>query len=427
MQETDELEPQQYQRLYWEADVPVRDLRVRLMRRLLYAAIVLFLVICAVAAVVRFPDQIELPFVLKNELREEVYIFPYTVYLLEAYVETGDEVNPGNPLLRITSPEIAGLINSYREVSARVENLNNTRRVAEMRQQDMVRANIRQSLQAVEEQQRLMVLAYSTRLASENEMAVELKEAEEKLLAYQNLRAENIGARFDLVAQETRLAQLQSSLSQVRLRFEKDSVGIQHNIAQRLLDKELAENQLAKLIATFRADSTEAAVDLDLANRRIADAFGAFEIADGAVIVKSALQGRVSFLFDGEKEIRGGTTAIKISNDHQPDYAFVKCPPATVGKLKVNQVCHLKVSSFPFYEFGTVTGHVRHVSLSPDENGEYNLHLTVVNPGRLQGLLQPGLTGTAVVIIEEKTLLQYFFRGLNKRYHRLMDGDMLGK
>ncbi len=427
MQETDELEPQQYQRLYWEADVPVRDLRVRLMRRLLYAAIVLFLVICAVAAVVRFPDQIELPFVLKNELREEVYKFPYTVYLLEAYVETGDEINPGTPLLRITSPEIAALINRYREVSARVDNLNNTRRVAEMRQQDMVRANIRQYLQAVEEQQRLMVLAYSTRLAGENEMAVELKEAEEKLLAYQNLRAENIGARFDLVAQETRLAQLQSSLSQVRLRFEKDSVGIQHSIAQRLLDKELAENQLAKLIATFRADSTEAAVDLDLANRRIADAFGAFEIADGAVIVKSALQGRVSFLFDGEKEIRGGATAIKISNDHQPDYAFVKCPPATVGKLKVNQLCHLKVSSFPFYEFGTVTGHVRHISLSPDENGEYNLHLTVVNPGRLQGLLQPGLTGTAVVIIEEKTLLQYFFRGLNKRYRRLMDGDMLGK
>lgn len=421
MSETDQLEPQQYQRLYWEADVPVRDLRVRLMRRLLYAALVLFAGIIATAAVVRFPDQIELPFVLKSEVREEVHKFPYPVYLLEQYVQTGDSVRPGDPLLRITAPEITALISRYREAAAAADNLNTARRTAELRQQDVLRAAVRQNLLAADEQRRQLDLARQTWAAHERERLAELREAEDKLAAYQKLRAEAIGARLDLVAQETRVAQAQNALRQEKLRFEKDSARLQNTVAQLLLDNEVAESRLAKSAADFRADSLAAASSLDLARRRLTDAFGVCDIADGAVVLKSALHGRVSFLFEGEKEIREGATVVKVSNSHQPAFAFGKCPPAVVGKLRTGQACHLKVFSFPFYEYGTVRGHVRQISLTPDENGDYNLHLALDDPGRLHGLLQPGLTGTAVVVIEEKTLLQYFFRGLRREYARLTE------
>ena len=58
--------------------------------------------------------------------------------------------------------------------------------------------------------------------------------------------------------------------------------------------------------------------------------------------------------------------------------------------------------------------HIRQISLTPDEKGDYNLDIA---------LDDPGLTGTAVVVIEEKTLFQYFFRNLKKQYRRFMEGD----
>jgi len=55
-----------------------------------------------------------------------------------------------------------------------------------------------------------------------------------------------------------------------------------------------------------------------------------------------------------------------------------------------------------------------------------DLHIALDDPGRLGGVLQPGLTGTAVVVIEEKTLLQYFFRNLKRQYWRLLEGEERG-
>ncbi|MBK6994159.1 MAG: HlyD family efflux transporter periplasmic adaptor subunit [Lewinellaceae bacterium] len=149
------------------------------------------------------------------------------------------------------------------------------------------------------------------------------------------------------------------------------------------------------------------------------------DITEGAIVVKSPIEGKVSFLFEGEKEINSGATVLKINSANEATYAFLKCPPAIVGKLQAQQVCHLKVLSFPFYEYGSVPGHIRQISLTPDENGQYNVYVALGDPGRLKGLLQPGMDGTAVVIIEEKTLLQYFFRNLKKGYHRVAGGDIL--
>jgi hypothetical protein len=78
---------------------------------------------------------------------------------------------------------------------------------------------------------------------------------------------------------------------------------------------------------------------------------------------------------------------------------------------------HLKVSSFPYYEWGVAEGRVNSKSLSPDEKGEYNIQVTLEDQNRLEGQLFPGLDGSAVIVLEEKTLFQYFFRRLSRGYH----------
>lgn len=425
MKETDQLEPQQYRRLYWESDVPVRDLRVRLMRKLLYAAIALFLILCATAYYVKFPDQIELPFVLKNDVREEVYKFPFPVYLLEQYVQTGKQVQAGERLLRLSAPEIVALLNDYQQALQDSANLSGARHTSTLRQIDIVRANLRQNQANIAENQRQLELNRQTWAAHEQELRFKLQDATDKSSVYQSLYQDKIVARFDLTDKETRQKQAENALQQENLRFDKENVRLQSAIQQWGIDNQIAENQLAKLGADFQADAVEALGKLELARRRIANTFGPCDIAEGAIVVKSALAGRVSFLFEGEKEINSGATVLKISSANEATYAFLKCPPAVVGKLQAQQTCHLKVSSFPFYEYGSVPGQIRQVSLTPDEGGQYNLYVALGDSGRLKGLLQPGMNGTAVVILEEKTLLQYFFRNLKKGYHRVVGGDIL--
>ncbi|MBK9629670.1 MAG: hypothetical protein IPO62_01150 [Saprospiraceae bacterium] len=425
MKETDQLESQQFQRMYWESDVPVRDLRARLMKRLIYAAGLLFILIFSISAVVKFPDQIELPFTLKNDQQEEVYKFPHSVYLLEKYVNTSDTVSSGSSLIRISSPEIVEMINRYNESKAAMDILTDAKLQAEWSHRDMILASIRQNMVSIEDYQRQIRLDQSSWQEQKLKLRAELKEVEDKLAAYESLRAQSIGARFDLVEQETKRTQVKSTLQQEDLRFEKENNRIKNAISRLLIENDLAKSRLSKSSADFRADSMESLSILNLSKQRILDAFGPCEIEDGSIVLKSPLSGRISFLFEGEKEIPEGTTALKISNQQQPTYGFIKCPPGVAGKLKLGQISHLKVLSFPFYEYGTILGHLRDISFSPDEKGEYNIQLGIDQAGRLEGLLQPGLTGTAVIIIEEKTLLQYFFYKVKKHYRQIKDGDLL--
>lgn len=425
MKETDQLESQQFQRMYWESDVPVRDLRARLMKRLIYAAGLLFILIFSISAVVKFPDQIELPFTLKNDQQEEVYKFPHSVYLLEKYVNTSDTVSSGSSLIRISSPEIVEMINRYNESKAAMDILTDAKLQAEWSHRDMILASIRQNMVSIEDYQRQIRLDQSSWQEQKLKLRAELKEVEDKLAAYESLRSQSIGARFDLVEQETKRTQVKSTLQQEDLRFEKENNRIKNAISRLLIENDLATSRLSKSSADFRADSMESLSILNLSKQRILDAFGPCEIEDGSIVLKSPLSGKISFLFEGEKEIPEGTTALKISNQQQPTYGFIKCPPGVAGKLKLGQISHLKVLSFPFYEYGTILGHLRDISFSPDEKGEYNIQLGIDQAGRLEGLLQPGLTGTAVIIIEEKTLLQYFFYKVKKHYRQIKDGDLL--
>ncbi|MBK8449042.1 MAG: hypothetical protein IPL42_03035 [Saprospiraceae bacterium] len=57
MKESHDLEPQQYQRMYWEEDVPLQDLRKKLLRYSWWLGLILFAVFIALSFLLKFPDQ----------------------------------------------------------------------------------------------------------------------------------------------------------------------------------------------------------------------------------------------------------------------------------------------------------------------------------------------------------------------------------
>lgn len=99
-------------------------------------------------------------------------------------------------------------------------------------------------------------------------------------------------------------------------------------------------------------------------------------------------------------------------------YAAISCPPSMIGKIAKNQQTALKIASFPFYEWGTVKGHVDNLSLTPDEKGFFSIKISIDNFGKLNHLTQVGMDGNASILLEEKTFYDYFFRRIKRIYYK---------
>lgn len=419
----EELEPQQYQRLYYEEDVPVKDHRSGLLRGMFYAAMGLFVLMITIAALVRFPDQIELPFVLKGENQEAVYKFPFPVYVTETYVQAGDSVAAKSSIAKITAPELVQMIQSLNDNQAREDRFSTFGKLSAQQRQEMLQASINKNLLRLQEQQNALQFLRKNWKGQEPKLELEWKIARDQLETFKKLWENGLASRLDFQERENLASRAQEALGTARNGFRLDSMQLISGI-----DKIRLENTgLAQEMSLIRTNTDQEASgyrsDRDLSQQQLLHTFGDFEIVDGAIILLAPFSGRITYLFEGEKEIKSGSTLFKIAAGNEATYAFVKCPPGMAGKLKAAQDCQLKIASFPFYEWGAAVGTVSELSLAPDESGQYNLRIQLSDPGRLRGRLFPGLTGSAVVILEEKTLLEYFFHKAGKHYHQFMEGD----
>jgi HlyD family secretion protein/adhesin transport system membrane fusion protein len=102
----------------------------------------------------------------------------------------------------------------------------------------------------------------------------------------------------------------------------------------------------------------------------------------------------------------------------------VRIPPRYIGPLKIGQPVQIKVSSYDFSRYGSVTGTLDFISATTftGENGErfYRgrilLDKNYVGNERQKNMIMPGMTVMADIITGDKTILEY----LIKPVHRAM-------
>lgn len=224
---------------------------------------------------------------------------------------------------------------------------------------------------------------------------------------------------------EINLLKAQTALANAQIAYTNKQAALKSEIAELQLAKTSSHSNTDKIRADERSTEFQLKSASDNTRQMVENLFGNYEIDKGSLIIKSKMNGRVAYLSDGELEVKASVTLLKISTQDSPTYGFIKCPPSVVGKIHRQQDCYLKVASFPFYEWGTLKGKTTEISAAPDENGEFNIKVDFATNTQLQPLLQTGLTGQAVIIIDNKTLLNYFFRGAAKNYHQFIKGDFI--
>ena len=421
------LEPQQYERLYWEEDIPVKNITRGVGRWLLLVCLVLFVGIMITAAVVKYPDQIELPFVLRSDDKGDTYSFPFAVYVREVFVQPGQTVEAGQPLIRITSPEIAAMLADLSSQSSKTDAFESFTESAYSRQKDILNKQIAQLRTRHEQLKDDLDLVEQRWAVNASTLRFNENDANERYEASKQLYADGIVSRLEMQEKEKALEIARDALDAGKTEYERSKLALDASIRDTEQAIQSTELEISRLAFEKGARSEELKGDLGAAEGQLESIFGQHRVENGSVILLSPSSAIVSFVYDGESAVAPSVTALKLSTSRQADYAFVKCPPSFMGKVDVGMKANLKVASFPYYEWGTVKGHVDHASLAPDENGEYNLHLGLDELNKLDGMLFAGLDGFAVIVLEEKTILQYFFRRLSKAYYSTRDGAFVAE
>ena len=412
--ETDDLQLQQYQRQYWEEDVPVADVRKSTLRKFVYLGSGLFVLLMIAGAVIKFPDEVSLPFVLKSDVPEDIYRFPYPVYLLEKYAPSGSKVAPGAALVKITSPEIVTMINSYREAEQQLANYNKRNPRYLGNQQEMLRIRMTQNSRRNTEATRQLALLNTTWKSNEARLKFELDDATKKLEQNEKLYKAKYISGLELKEYESRQVKAADALLSAEQSYDRERSAILASTNQNELENASIVRESAQASIGSASDSITLANKLVLAQEKISNTFGAYEMDGGNLILKAAKNGTVSFLFEGDKEVPGSAILLKVMHESTALYAAAVSPPTLIGKLDKSQVTYLKVATFPAYEWGAAKGHIASVSLTPDEKGNFNVKIALDDLRKLNGRLQPGMNGTLAVQLGERTFFQYFFRNLKK-------------
>jgi hypothetical protein len=412
--ETDELEPQQYQRHYWEDDVPLADVRKSALRKAVYIGAGLFVLIILAGALVKFPDEVSLPFVLRGETPERIYRFPYPVYLEEAYGAPGMKVKGGTPLARITAPQIVTLITNYRQASDALANyrLHKPRSLADTR--DIVRLQAAQNMHRLREINDRRAALESTWKSNAERLRFELEDASKRLAQHQALyRSRDISA-MELKEHETARMRAADALNTATEAYQRDAAALREEAARYSLQNTSLNREEDRVTTDARTDSATLINQLALAADAIRHTFGDFEISGGSLILKAPADGVLSFLFEGDREVPASAILLKVTHQSGGLYAAAISPPSLIGKLKKGQTAYLKVATFPAYEWGAAKGHIDYLSLAPDEKGLFNIRISLDEQRRLANRLQPGMDGILAVQLDERSFFQYFFRNMQK-------------
>ncbi len=417
MKETDGLEPQQYQKHYWEDDTPLADVRKNAWRKFIYIGFAIFCLLCLMGALLKFPDQVELPFILKTEKPEETYRFPFAVYVKEKYITPGARVVKGQPIVKITAPEIVVLINDYVAAQQNMSNFGGQKNLSIAQQSEILKTKIRQNTIKIAELKNALAIQDNTWASNRERLQFEASTSEKNLEDNKNLYASRYISKVELKEHEEKKIRSMDNFTTAHLHYEKERADLNSLISQYNLEILTLRQELEKLSYDTRYDSLGYESRLKLAEHKIRDIFGDFELSDGALVLKASGNGIVSYLFDGDKEVMESAILMRINYGKNQLYSSIICPPTLIGKINKDNTVFHKVSTFPSYEWGTVKGHVENLSLTYDENGNYNIKILLDDQGALANRLQAGMNGSATIVLEKKTFFQYFFRKVRKAYH----------
>ncbi len=419
---TDGLERLQYADIYYEDDVPLSDVRENALRAVVYVSGVALVMIVILGAVVDVPREVSLPFVLKGSEPEYVYRFFDPLYVEERYVEVGDTVAAGTPLLRISSPKIVELIAAYESAAERKRIFDEAERAvyeSQVEALSLQEDKLERHIGDLSERMRYSENIYEQQRRQRQAVVDQARSDHERRRA---LHEKMLLSASQLEISQRALVEAESELEGLIQLHRSEAAAIENERTAAEIEKSiLSKNREEKARQAANRDATLSS-ELVTTREALFRNYGDFTAERGSLLLRAPDAGRVSYLTFHERQVEPGSILVKILRDSSTIRAESLVPPRSIGLVNKGAPVSLKVDTYPHYEWGVLYGHISSLSLTPDENGRYPIEIAFDSSGRLASMLSIGMTGELSVLVEEKSVLSYLVHGLKKGYHDIVEG-----
>ena len=411
---TEELDPRQYEDIYHEYDEPFSSGEGSIMRRLLYFGITLLLIILLLSIVIKIPREINVEFELRGGSKEIVAQFPDEIYVKDQLVRTDQYVAAGDLIMTIYSERIVRFIEEITVLESDIAFHEEALKQGFNAEQTLLleqKKHAQRSIHLLSQKVRTYSRQYdSLSLNMKEQAGLQKKDFERNRSLY---RTGAISDR-DLEQSEQELKALEQQLS-----------GSLDILEARITNFQRARNEEIRTIARIdrqldadRINQENELLDLkrrlELVYEKLALNYGKCEVNDRYLNLLSPEAGTITLASTNELAVPPNRILWRLQTEKEPFNAYAEGNSSQIGSLALRQPVVLKVESFPHYYYGTLKGQITQLSRSPNIDGSYPLSIQLGEYGKLAGKLTKGMQGTATVIVEEKTMLEYLLMSLLK-------------
>lgn len=133
-------------------------------------------------------------------------------------------------------------------------------------------------------------------------------------------------------------------------------------------------------------------------------------------VLSSNINGEVSFLeyWNENQQVSSGDLVFTIIPSQNSSFiAKITAPVQNSGKIKNGQKVNFKLENYPDNEFGMLTGHIKSISVIPNEEGQYLINVSLpeklVTTYNKEILFKQEMRANAEIITEDLRLIERFF------------------
>ncbi len=410
MKHTEDLKPQQYEDTYNYDDSPIiKDVRQSILRKFTYIGLGIFAMLMVMAGTLKIPTEEQLDFVIKADEKEQIYKFSDVVFVNAIYVKAGQKVHIDQSLATISSPQIVRLITEYNDAKRILQTYeDHDTHLYESSRKELSLKKEEHSVtitQLIDQKNRL------ERIREEEieRLKIHLQDAEYQLNINKKLYQTKAISEDDFRDSEKHFLDAKSRLKVEQELYDKQIAELTHRVEQLRVTKDRTHENYEQVALESKKKAVELRNKVRSAYEAIAFNFGNFAIIGQNLLLKSSVNGEISYVFGGDKEVPKESILLKILERTSGLYASASVPPQRVGYLQTAQNAVLKVTTFPHYRWGTLKGKIQNLSRTPDAKGDYPFEVQITDKGKIGKLLQIGMTGQLSIIVEKLTFYELLF------------------
>ncbi len=346
-------------------------------------------------------------FVLKGGVREQVVQFSHPVIIYKKYIEPNQNISFNDRLVGLKSSLISSQIDEYQEAVNKLEYFERyTAPVNGLKIQ-----NQKALLKTLEYRLNFLDELIDNRSGNSREIqkitSMTLAEERKSYARERKLMELKVTSESSLERVHTRLLNAQ----QDSLRLALSNTQVLENLNRQLVELQSEILKINQEVSSLRLNDSlikeKLTFDIEQQKQMIRRNFGHVEIAEDHLVLLSKWEGVVSLINESESVIPVGESVLKISNGEEPYYAYAEVGSMQLTELEPNSEVRLKFDGYPHYLYGSQKALISSMSLTTNENGNYQVRIDFDKSEDFGQKLTKGMTGVASVKTIKSSILAY--------------------